>query len=164
MASSEGYLLSFFIIILLPAERSTKETVTWQIQIRFLHIFHVSFFTCAMLHVSCYPIIFSLLLYFFWGGGGEARCEVLFFFSVKKEGDEKGDVEEDGGVREFVPLCCAVWRRLQARGWSEKLQQTNLVSIQGRKSISPLVSRAPCTGPTAPKAQEVSFSSVLVNF
>lgn len=87
-----------------------------------------------------------------------------FFFSVKKEGDEKGDAEEDGGVGEFVPLCCAVWRRLETRGWSGKLQQTNLVSIQGRKTISPLVSRAPCTGPTAPKAQEDSFSSVLVNF
>jgi hypothetical protein len=168
LASSEkfpsGVASFFFIIIIIPVEPSFKETATWQIQIRFPHIFCVSFFTCVVLHVSCYPIIFSLLLCF--GEGLAERLNVKFFFFFFRTvggggetGGENGDVEQDGGVGEFVPLCYG------ARGWSGKLQQTNLVAIQGRKlSPTPLVSHAPCTGPAAPRAQEDSFSSVLVNF
>jgi hypothetical protein len=49
--------------------------------------------------------------------GRKVQCEVLFFSlpevgSVKKVGNEKGDVEEYGGVGEFVPLACAVRHRL----------------------------------------------------
>jgi hypothetical protein len=71
----------FIIIIILAAEPSSMETLTWQIQICFPHIFRVSFFTCAMLHVSCYPIIFFPTAVFFGGDGvaGESQCEVLFF-------------------------------------------------------------------------------------
>lgn len=70
-------------IIIIPVEPSSKETLTWQIQIHFPHIFHVSFFTCVMAHVSCYPIIFSLLLCFLGGVGRKVQCEVLFFPTQK---------------------------------------------------------------------------------
>jgi len=71
----------FIIIIIIPVEPSSKETLTWQIQIHFPHIFHVSFFTCVMVHVSCYPIIFSLLLCFFFWEALVERFNVKFSFS-----------------------------------------------------------------------------------
>jgi len=70
-------------VIIIPVEPSSKETLTWQIQIHFPHIFHVSFFTCVMAHVSCDPIIFSLLLCFLGGVGRKVQCEVLFFPTQK---------------------------------------------------------------------------------
>jgi hypothetical protein len=109
-----------------------------------------------MLHVTCYPIIFSLLLCF-WEGLAE-RLNVKFFSEVRaegdgavKEGDGNGDVEEDGGVGEFVPLCYG------ARGWSGKLQETNLVAIQGWKLSPPLSLLFPARVPQPPEHKKTRF-------
>lgn len=57
-------------ITIIPIEPSSKESLTWQIQIHFPHIFHVSFFTCVIVHVSCYPIIFPYCCFGEGGGDG----------------------------------------------------------------------------------------------